>query len=193
MLIQMLVHQPLALGAVVQQTPYWVWALLAGLVALGASQMRERHVGLRRAMAMPAVFAALAMAGVGSAFATGGQAPAALAAWLLAAICAATLALRLEPTAPRGARYWPQARSFYLPGSAMPLVLILGVFLTKYFVGVELALQPALAQSREFAVQIGTLYGLFSGMFVARALRLWRLARASAVPPTPAGLPRRPA
>ena len=59
----------------------------------------------------------------------------------------------------------------------MPLALILGIFLTKYFVGVELALQPTLASSSEFALQIGTLYGVFNGLFAARALRLWRLAQ----------------
>ena len=34
-----------------------------------------------------------------------------------------------------------------------------------------------LARDTEFALQIAVLYGLFSGVFAARALRLWRLAR----------------
>ena len=62
----------------------------------------------------------------------------------------------------------------------MPLGLILGIFLTKYFVGVELALQPALARDSSFALQIALLYGVFNGLFAARALRLWRLVRRSA-------------
>ena len=62
----------------------------------------------------------------------------------------------------------------------MPLALILGIFLTKYFVGVELAMQPTLARDGSFALQIAVLYGVFNGLFAARALRLWRLARQNA-------------
>lgn len=63
----------------------------------------------------------------------------------------------------------------------MPLALILGIFLTKYLVGVELALQPALARDSDFALQIAALYGVFNGLFAAlRALRLWKLVQRSA-------------
>ena len=70
----------------------------------------------------------------------------------------------------------------------MPMALIMAIFLTKYFVGVELALQPTLAASGEFALQIGTLYGIFNGLFAARALRLWRLVRGSTAQQAPTGL-----
>ena len=63
----------------------------------------------------------------------------------------------------------------------MPLVLIVGIFLVKYAVGVELALQPALARDGTFALQIAVLYGLFNGLIVARALRLGRLAQRPAL------------
>ena len=62
----------------------------------------------------------------------------------------------------------------------MPLALILGIFLTKYLVVVELALQPALARDSGFALQIAALYGVFNGLFAAPALRLWKLAQRSA-------------
>jgi len=35
MLANLLIQQPQMLGAIIQNTPYWVWALLAGLIALG--------------------------------------------------------------------------------------------------------------------------------------------------------------
>ena len=46
--------------------------------------------------------------------------------------------------------------------------------------GVELALQPALARDSGFALQIAELYGVFNGLFAARALRLWKLVQRSA-------------
>ncbi len=47
----------------------------------------------------------------------------------------------------------------------------------KYLVGVELALQPALGHDGGFALQVAALYGLFNGLLLARAARLWRLVR----------------
>ena len=41
---------------IIEGTPLAVWALLAGLVALGFSQTRERIVASRRAALLPGVF-----------------------------------------------------------------------------------------------------------------------------------------
>jgi hypothetical protein len=43
-------------------------------------------------------------------------------------------------------------------------------------VGVALAMRPELRQQASFAVAIPMLYGAFSGIFAARAVRLWKLA-----------------
>lgn len=177
MLLHLLVHQPRVLGQIVQNTPHWVWGLLAGLLWLGASQLFERTASLRRVVLMPLAMAGLSVYGLVSAFGGSGRVGATVLAWLAAAAMVTALALWFRPTVPSGTLYAAPSRSFRLPGSAMPLVLIRGIFLTKYFVGVELAMQPALAQDGLLALQISTLYGVFSGLFVACALRLWRLAR----------------
>lgn len=175
MLLQLIVHQPQALAQIVQQTPAWVWGLLAALLALGASQLFDRTAGLRRVLLMPVAMAGFSAYGLVSAFSGAGHAGATLGAWVLIAVATAALALWLQPQAPAGARYDSATRRLHLPGSAMPLALIVGIFLVKYFVGVELALQPALARDGTFALQIAVLYGLFNGLFATRALRLWRL------------------
>lgn len=179
MLLNLLIQQPQMLGPIIQHTPYWVWGLLVGLLALGASQLFGRNVSLVRAMAMPLAMTALSVYGLISAFGSAGQVGASVGAWLAAATAIAVLALWLQPAAPSGTLYAATSRSFFIPGSAMPLTLILGIFLTKYFVGVELALQPALARDGSFALQIAVLYGVFNGLFAARSLRLWRLAQRS--------------
>jgi hypothetical protein len=56
------------------------------------------------------------------------------------------------------------------------MLLILGIFLTKYGVGITLAMQPGMARDGLFTLAVGGLYGLFSGIFAGRAARLWRLA-----------------
>ena len=186
MLLNLIVQQPQALFQVIGRTPYWVWALLAGLVWLGASQLRDRTVGLRRTQLVPLAMAAFSVMGILSAF--GGSAALAtqaLGAWAAAAAATAAMALWFQPTAPHGTLYTASSRSFHVPGSAMPLALIVGIFLTKYFVGIELAMQPSLARDAGFALQIAGLYGMFSGLFGARALRLWRLARSGAAQQAP--------
>ena len=100
----------------------------------------------------------------------------ALAAWAAAALLVGVATLRLAPAST--AQYNPQARSFSLPGSGVPLALMMGIFCTKYALGVTLALQPALAREAAFALGLSALYGAFSGVFAARAARLWRLALA---------------
>lgn len=179
MLINLIVQQPQLIGQIIQKSPTWVWALFAGLLILGASQLRDRAVGLRRAMLTPVAMTVLSVYGVFSAFGHASVGAAAFAAWLVAAVAVAAVALRLQPGATSGTLYDGASRCFFLPGSAAPMALILGIFLTKYLVGVELALQPALSQDGEFALQIAALYGVFNGVFAARALRLWRLARRS--------------
>ena len=160
MLLQILTH-----------TPTWVFALFAFLLWMGISQLFPRRASLARITVMPVAMAALAVFGVVSAFA---DTPWALAAWAATALLAGAAILRLAPAST--AQYNPQTRSFSLQGSVVPLALMMGIFITKYAVGAALSLHPALAHDTLVALAISSLYGAFSGSFVARALRLWRLA-----------------
>lgn len=156
---------------IVEHTPLWVWGLLAALLALGFSQVRDRDVGLARVTVLPLVMLALSFAGVTSAF--GGR-PAALVAWAVG-IAIATRALR-GLISVRGARWSPATQRLHVPGSWVPLVLIVGLFAIKYAVGVTLARQPALATHDGFAVLCSAAYGVFSGIFLARGLSLRAVA-----------------
>ena len=163
MLIQILMH-----------TPTWVYAVFAALMWLGGRQLRANTAPLWRVVLMPVAMVALAIYGVAAAF---GHSPAGLwglACWAVAALPLALLVLR-RPL-PADTRYDAARRSIHQPGSWAPLALILAIFLTKYSVGVMLVMHPELARQSLLAVGISTLYGVFSGLFAGRALRLWRLA-----------------
>src|SRR6059058_149794 len=83
-----------SLGTIVSHTPSWVWLLLAGLVALGASQMRNRTLGLRRASLFPLVMTGFSLWGATSAFGRSPLVGEAMWLWLLgAAATGALLAL----------------------------------------------------------------------------------------------------
>lgn len=152
-------------------TPLWVWGLLAGLLVLGFSQTRSRTVGLARIVILPLGLGAFSLYGTISAF---GASPAVLGSWFATAIVLVLVVTQLP--LPAGARYDSATRQFQLPGSWIPMVLIMAIFLTKYVVGVSLVMHPELKVHANFSLAIGTLYGVFSGIFAGRAIRLVRLA-----------------
>ena len=159
------------LTQILQKTPFWVWALLAGLIALGYSQSRDRVVGLRRTVLMPVAMMAFSLYGTLSAF---GTSAATLAPWLAA--CAGMAGLIVMHPAPLSTRYDSVSKHYTLAGSWLPMGVILAIFLTKYAVGVSLSMQPSLVRDPIFVLVLSLLYGAFSGFFAGRALRLWRLA-----------------
>lgn len=171
----LLSEHPSAIADIVRNTPLWVAGVLAGLLWLGFSAARSRRVHLNRLLAMPAAMGALALWGVQSAFGATGQLAGLLGLWALCYAAVLALGSRLAP--PAGARYDVATRSFALPGSWVPMGLILVVFLMKYGIGVQLALEPTLARAPGFAFAVTALYGLLSGLFAARTLRVLRLAR----------------
>ncbi|OUM03386.1 hypothetical protein A8M77_06035 [Variovorax sp. JS1663] len=160
MLTQILLH-----------TPRWVFVLFALLVWLGLKQMLTGTVSLTRVTLMPLAMTGLSFYGMLSAF---GDSPVALLGWAGAA-AALLLTVQRWPL-PAAARYDAATRRFHLPGSAVPLALMMGIFFTKYVVAVLMAMHPLLHLHTGFALAIGLLYGAFSGIFAARTLRLWKLA-----------------
>ena len=157
--------------AIVRHTPVWVWALLGALVALGLWQTRARTMSLVRVTVLPVVLVALSLGGVLSAF---GHFPVALGGWT--AGVGAALALARHAVAVRGAAWSANTRQLQVPGSWLPLALMVGLFAIKYVANVQLAMHPALAADAVFSGLCSLAYGGFSGLFVARALSLRRLA-----------------
>lgn len=173
MLIQLIAQHPSAIGTVLKNTPVWVGVLFIALTALGLSQVRTRSISFTRMAATPLAMTALSVWGTASAFSKSPMFAWVIVTWLAGA--ALTLVFIGSRTTPAGTHYDPASGSFTVPGSLVPLGLIMGIFLTKYIVGVDLAMQPGLAADGTYTLIVGALYGLFSGIFAGRAARLWRL------------------
>lgn len=160
---------------ILTNTPKWVFVLFVALVWLGLKQMLPRRAGLNRITIMPLAMTGLSLLGVTSAF---GESPQALLTWMAGAAVAFTLNFQIPASAQ--VQYDATNRRFQLPGSAVPLALFMGIFFTKYAVGISMGVQPALAHNASFALIVGALYGAFSGVFLSRAAKLWRIALAQA-------------
>ena len=95
----------------------------------------------------PVAMTVFSVSGAVSALAATPHRARALAAWLTAA----ALAFALLARGRADAQYDLVRRLYRLPGSVVPLLLIVGVFLVKYGVGVDLAMAPQQVQGAPYA------------------------------------------
>jgi len=157
---------------ILTRTPPWVFALFAGLLAFGFLQARSRNVKAFLAYVLPAGMVALSLSGIQSSF---GLKPAPLAAWALGLVAVAVIGHKAFPD--KGISFDPAKGAFYIPGSWVPLVVIMAIFFAKYAFAVMQGYGAAAAGSPVTAVALSLVYGGLSGYFVARAASLVAAAR----------------
>ena len=154
---------------ILKHTPVWVWGLFALLVYLGAMQSRTRTFSPARLAILPAAMLAFSLYGVLSVF--GASVPA-IAAWLTGLVASAWAIVALG--LPRNATWSEETRTFSVPGSWLPLGIMMAIFFTRYAINVSIALDPSLKQAAGFLPAVGLTYGASSGYFLARALNIRR-------------------
>lgn len=157
---------------ILQHTPIWVFGLFIGLVFLGYTQTKTRLLSVKRLIIFPIIMLCLSALGIASSF---GVHLLSFAIWL----CGIALAFVINYwiASPRGAQYLTDERVFSVPGSWLPMVLIMVIFFTKYVVGVLLALHPETVHARTFVVSACLLFGLSSGFFFARAFYVYQTSK----------------
>lgn len=159
---------------ILAHTPLWVWGILLALLWLGLSQSVPRRARLRRVLLLPLAMTVLSLYGTFTTFHP------VYWSWVLwAGAAAVSIAWFASSELPAGVDYDPSAQVFRLPGSWMPLGLMMAIFLTRYVVAVVLAMHPALTHDVAVAAIVASLYGALSGVFIGRLLRLLRRARES--------------
>jgi hypothetical protein len=151
--------------AILVHTPWWAWALCALLVARSVPALRTRSVPVTRLLIVPAVFMAW---GLSSLVVRSAGSPMLVTAWFPCA--AAGLAIGWQTTRLDGVVIDRAAGRVTLPGSAVPLVRNLTIFLVKYAIGVALVLAPAWRTDLAL-LNIGV-SGVTAGYFAAWVLRL---------------------
>lgn len=160
------------LVAILTHTPFFVWAILALLVYRGVAAMRERALTLRQFLVLPVAMTALSVAGL----VTSAGGFAGVAAW--AAGCGAALALTYVSAATASR---PAAPGFIrVPGSVMPLVAVLCIFLIKYVSAVALHMHFDVDQHALLAPLLRGALGGCSGYFIGRALKIFLARKDSA-------------
>lgn len=153
---------------ILRGTPLWVYPLLPGLIVLGYLQSKPRDVAPAMVAILPVALGVFSLTRVLAVF---GPQALGLAAW--AAGTAAALLANRALKQPAGARWSDASGSFHVPGSWVPLALMLAVFCARYALAVSLALAPGLVHTAAFAAAASFGLGLLSGIFIARAVWVW--------------------
>jgi hypothetical protein len=156
---------------ILNRTPPWVFVLFFALLALGYFQSKSRTLSRGRVLTLPVAMIVLSFYGVLSAF---GVAPLGLVFWVLGVAIAIGLGVMLAM--PKGVTFSTETQSFFVPGSWLPLAFMMAIFFTKYAVGVILARQLPVASETAFIGSVSICYGFLSGVFLARAIVIWRTA-----------------
>lgn len=157
---------------ILSHTPRWVWALLAALLALGLLQRRDRRVRRAQLLALPLAMLALGLWSMAPGFVAQ---PVAAVLWLGAIAAATRLGLRLPR--PAAARWLTEEARLFLPGSWLPLVLIVTIFSLRYAAGAGQGLHPEWRALASVQWPLALVFGALSGIFLGRALGLMQLAQ----------------
>lgn len=159
------------IAEILHHTPVAVWVGLAALVALGLSRLRTRALSTGRLLALPAVLGALGLMSLLLDFGS----PLVVLVWAKAFAVAAWAAHRLP--APRGLAWDAGAARLQLPGSWLPLAVMLAVFGVRYAGAVAAALHPQWQHTATLGVPLALASGAVSGLLLGRSLGLLRAAR----------------
>jgi len=150
--------------------PVWPFFLLAGLLMLGYRQSRDRIVRPSMLAKVALGMVALSLFGVTAAF---GASVVPVLAWALT--FTAAIVFGGPAFAPRGLA--KEGAAVRMPGSWVPLGLMLGIFMTKFGLGFATGMGAHVLQEVWFGAAVSAALGLFSGAFAARAMAVHRFVR----------------
>jgi hypothetical protein len=156
---------------VLKGTPIWVWGILLALLVLGVKQMQPRVVKRYSVLIAPIVFLIIGLMAAG-------RGMVAFVVWAVALLSLAAFTFLVWKPMAR-ARYDAAVDRLHLPGSPLPMVIMLAIFVLNYVVNVTMAINPALRSVMAWQVIPAILLGALSGVFLGRAATLFRMNRGS--------------
>ena len=160
--------------AILTNTPLWVFALLALLIWQGCMALRPSSQPLPRMLVIPAVFFLMGV----SRLVLGGKSIDLLLVWMVVAAVFVALAVY---TGPRSVTIDAETGRIQRPGSVIPLVRNVSIFVLQYAVAVVTAMK--LGATWEVAVAGQAVSGACAGYFLGWTIALLRSFRGRAAAP----------
>lgn len=162
-----------SISIILAHIPTWVWAVFAFILVMGVIQSRDQLMARARLLILPLAWTVFGAWGVETAFGLG-VGP--LSAWALGLV--ASLWLVKRSGWPGAARFDAPSQRFFVPGSWLPMALMLAIFIGKFTLGFSLAMRPELASDTVVAAAFSLYFGAISGVFLGRSRNI--LSRAPA-------------
>jgi uncharacterized membrane protein len=151
--------------SILSHTPTWVFAVFITLLVLGFLQSKPRTVKVRNVFLLPTAMVLFSFFGI---FSVVGPSLVILGSWLAILIIATMIGYKLFQA--NAVHFSFQDNHLSLPGSWIPLLIMMAIFFTKYVVGVAVAKELPMVNELMFAIVLSVLYGSFSGIFLSRCL-----------------------
>jgi len=140
----------------IKGTPIWVWFLLLFLIYMGSKSFFDRTIEVKKLLIIPIVFLVMTAAHIKDPLSYG-------IFLILGAIVGFFSCFRYKIRVDR------EHKLLSIPGSPLPLILIILVFVKNYFYGYEHAVHPEMFKNIMFLAISYIVSGVFSGIFIGRA------------------------
>lgn len=158
--------------AAVSQTPWWVYVLFIFLVQRGIKASKPQVISIKKLTILPIVFIALSVHTIMIAFHVNVTV---ITVWLISMIVGSFIGWILI----RKHQFQVDRKHLLirLPGSWLTLILILAIFVFKYYFSYQIGSDPALAHQTMFKFSMLIATGICTGLFIGRLLcyfhKLW--------------------
>ena len=160
------------MSQIISHTPTWVFVIFFVLLALGLMQSKEREVKVFTVFILPIAMLAFSIFGVYSAV---DISLLTVGLWGLGLL--ATLFIGIKLAYPKLVCFSSQNNQLTIPGSWVPLILMMAIFMTKFFVGFAMARDLPIIDEIIFMALLSLLYGVFSGIFLSRGFVMFKAVK----------------
>lgn len=163
---------------ILQKTPLWVYLLFIVLLIFGIKQTKDRTAPRTALLLLPAGMMAYCLFDMIYTIGFYGHR---LTLWSTGTVIAWLFSIAF--LAPKGLKYNLTTRKFFVPGSWVPLIIMMGIFSVKYVQGAITALSPEITKTYLFASIFSFLNGVFFGIFAVRIYTYLKIKAANTLNP----------
>lgn len=163
------------MSEIIHNTPVWVFFIFGALLVLGFLQAKTREVSVKAIFVLPLAMIIFSLFGVYSVF---GLNVAVIGLWGLGLSIMTLIGVKLG--FPKSVSYSQERDKLIIVGSWTPLLFMMAIFFTRYFVGFATARELPIIHEMYFALAIGLAYGAFTGVFLSRSLVMFSVFRKAA-------------
>jgi len=151
--------------AFLEQTPWWVYLLFFYLIKLGIGASKTSVVPLKKLVILPLIFTVLSIHTMIVSF----QVTAAVVEVWFASILLGTF---FGYVLVRNYVFRVDKKKYLieLPGNWITLILVLAIFVSKYYFGYAMSMDPTVVHNTHFEFIMLSVSGIITGLFIGRLI-----------------------